>query len=80
MEEKIVNLLFYSPICPYCLEFLQTIEPHTQKISFIGCANIHKVRDSLPTHCHRVPTPVLNSGETVYEGRDVYKWITGLLI
>ena len=79
MEERGVNLLFYSPMCPYCVECLQILEPYAQKISFIGYVNIHKAKDSLPILVRRVPTLVLNNGETVYEGRDVYLWITGLI-
>ena len=79
MEERGVNLLFYSPMCPYCIECLQILEPFAQKISFIGYVNIHKARDSLPILVRQVPTLVLNNGETVYEGRDVYLWITGLI-
>ena len=73
------NILFYSPRCPFCQKCLELIEPHQEKINFIGYINIHSSRDELPLRIRRVPTLVINDGETIYEGKDVYLWISRLI-
>ena len=76
---KCDNLLFYSHKCPYSLKCLELIQPYAEQITFLGYINIHKSRDSLPLRIRRVPSLVLNNGENVLEGRDVYAWIHELI-
>ena len=73
------NLLFYSHKCPYSLKFLELIKPYAEQITFLGYINIHRSRDSLPLRIRRVPSLVLNNGEDVLEGRDVFLWIQDLI-
>jgi len=76
---KCDNLLFYSHKCPYSLKCLELIQPYAEQITFLGYINIHRSRDSLPLRIRRVPSLVLNNGENVLEGRDVYLWIQELI-
>ena len=72
-------ILFYSEKCPYSIKCLELLEPHADKITFIGYVNIHKAKGCLPLRVRRVPTLILDGGETIHEGRDVYLWINGLV-
>ena len=76
---KCDNLLFYSHKCPYSLKCLELIQPYAEQITFLGYINIHRSRDSLPLRIRRVPSLVLNNGENVLEGRDVFLWIQELI-
>ena len=73
------NILFYSEKCPFCIQCLELLQPYADKINFIGYVNIHKSKGSLPLRVRRVPTLIVNGGETIHEGRDVYLWIYGLI-
>ena len=72
-------LLFYSEKCPFSIKCLELLEPHADKINFIGYVNIHKSKGFLPLRVRRVPTLIINEGETIHEGREVYLWIQGLV-
>ena len=72
---ELTNVLFYSPKCPFCEECLRLLEPYADQASFLGYVDIHKSRNSLPLRIRRVPTLVLNNGEIVYVGKQVYDWI-----
>lgn len=70
------TILFYSPRCRYCVSCLEQLEPFANKINFLGYVDIHTVPpESIPDLIKRVPTLVLNNGETVYEGKEVFDWI-----
>jgi len=69
------SILFYSPRCPYCTTCLELLEPYANETSFLGYVNIHTAREHLPSNITHVPTLVLNDGDIVYVGTDVYKWI-----
>ena len=73
------NILFYSEKCPFCIQCLELLKSNADKINFIGYVNIHKSKGSLPLRVRRVPTLIVNGGETIHEGRDVYLWIYGLV-
>lgn len=69
------SIFFYSPKCKYCVQCLQLLEPYSSYAQFIGYVDIHKSRQHLPLRIRRVPTLVINGGEHVYEGKEVFKWI-----
>lgn len=79
MENENVNVLFYSPKCPYCVECLKLIEPYADDASFLRYVNIHVSRKQLPLRVRRVPTLVLNNGDIIYVGKDVYNWIVNFV-
>ena len=73
------SILFYSLKCPYSVQCLELLQPYSDKINFIGYVNIHDSKGNLPLVVRRVPTLIINGGETIHEGRDVYLWIYGLV-
>ena len=79
MNTETMNVLFYSDKCPFCIQCLEMLEPFADKVRFLGYINVHKARGMLPANVERVPTLILNNGDTFYEGRQVYQWIIGLI-